>query len=90
MADSGCTRQETARDVGACCLADEERCHGRGSGSLDVACERNEASSESLGESGSENAERSLGVDFREVEGSHHRGEADEEEGFEGGALHVI
>ena len=86
MVRAGCTVHETERHVGACSSADDKRCHGWGSGSLDLKCERNEASSESLGESVAENAERSLGFDFRELEGSHHRGEADEEEGFEGGA----
>ncbi len=86
MARAGCTLQETERDLGACASADDKRCHGWGTGSLDLECERNEASSESLGESCAENVERSLGLLFREVEGSRHRGEADEEEGFEGGA----
>ena len=57
MADSGCTVHETEKGLGACLLADEERCHCRGSGSLDVECERNEASSESLGENGFEDEE---------------------------------
>ena len=66
-------------------IADDKHGHGWGSGSLDLQCERNEASSECRGESGAANVERILFIDFREVEG-----EADEEQGFEGGALHVI
>jgi hypothetical protein len=51
MTRSGCTLQETERDLGACSLADEKRCHDWGSGSLGLECERNKASSESIGES---------------------------------------
>ena len=86
MVRAGCTFQETSRDLGAYSPADDKHCHGWGSGSLDLECERNEATSESLGESGAENAERILGLDFREVEGPHHRGAAVEEQGFEGGS----
>ncbi len=85
MAHSGCTLHETEEDLGACCLADEEHQDCRGYGSLDLKCERNEASSECPAESGAANVERSLGIVFREVEG-----EAHEEQGFEGGPLHVM
>ena len=44
-----------------------------------------EADEEPGFEGGAEIAERSLGLDFREVEG-----ETDKEECFEGGSLHLI
>ena len=37
-------------------------------------------------EGGTEVEERCLGLDLRDVEGTHHRGDEDEEQGFEGGS----
>jgi hypothetical protein len=67
MARAGCTLQETERHFGACASADDKRFHGCGSGSLDLKCERNEASSESLGESGDADEERRHVFGFRHV-----------------------